>query len=150
MVGVLIMAKRIKYLINELQKDLKGMTVKLSFKFQKVKFLDNKTAEIYKNIYYDIITKDYFAVIKEAKYSDGSDVFRASIDFQRDAYKVEDYDYKRADDFAGIVASFSTLKEADKFLKKQVDKYFVYKLREENLSDLGADTLVTFRNKKRK
>ena len=32
------MAKRIKYLINELQKDLKEMTVKLSFKFQKVKF----------------------------------------------------------------------------------------------------------------
>lgn len=139
-----------KYLIGELRKSIDEMTIKLSFKFRKVPHLDSKTSEIYKNVYYDIITKDYFAVIREAKYGDGNDIFRASIDFQRDAYRLEDFDYSKADDFAGIVSSFATLKEADRFLRKQVDKYFVYKLREDTFSDLSLEGLFTFRNKKKR
>ena len=104
--------------------------------------MDYKTAEIYTRIYYDFIAKNFFTVVKETKYNDGSDVFRASIDYQKDAYKVEDFDYKKAEDLAGIIASFPTLKEADRFLKKQVEIYFEYKLRDTALEKL------TFRNRK--
>ena len=118
------------------------MPDRLFFKYRTVNFLDYKTAEIYSRIYYDFIAKNFFTVIKEAKYNDGSDVFRASIDYQKDAYKVEDFDYKKSEDIAGIATSFPTLKEADRFLKKQVEIYFEYKLRDTALEKL------TFRNRK--
>lgn len=124
------LAEDLDYYADLIEAEIEEMSVKTSFDFKPI-YMDRKSQELYSNYFVDFITPNFFAVMKETKYrdEDSADKFKCSIEFQKGAMSIRDYNPRKAEVFRGMQRTLADMRSANKWLANQIKENFGFVLK---------------------